>query len=552
VALGIFGALQPRRRFRRAGEQAALVRMSAALSAALAAALPVAGKARAQQPVMRPLSVEEARRLAVARTEDVAAARAGQSRARAQVRAARSAFWPQLSGSGSYERTIESEYEGLFDAESMNGGMGGGMGGGMEGLGELPFGTENTWRLGVSLTQELWSFGRTLSRLAGARAGARQSDIAVGSAAAQAELDAAQAYYDALLADQLLRIAQITLGQAQQTLQLTQLSRAQGQTPEFDLLRAQVTRDNQESVVTQRRSERDLALVRLKQVVGMPLADAIRLTTPLEDAAEVREAEQLARQAAGQARGEATRALSGRDIARAERAAARRSPVREAREVLAAREEALDAARAERWPQLSLTSDYGIVNYPVDLSPDRDDWRTNWTVGVFLTVPLFTGFRTSADIAAADADVAEARVRLRQTERAAAVDNLNASEQVAVARATWEQNARTVSQAARAYQIAELRFEQGISNHLDVVDARVQLDQARVNRARAAHDVHVARIRLELLPRLPLSGAPGAAQANAPATGNQSSADAQGSQTAQPARAPQPGQPRTAPTGASP
>jgi outer membrane protein len=374
----------------------------------------------------------------------------------------------------------------------------------------------------------------------------------VGSAAAQAELDAAQAYFDALLAEQLLRIAQITLGQAQQTLQLTQISRAQGQTPEFDLLRAQVTRDNQESVVTQRRSERDLALVRLKQVTGLALAESIRLTTPLEDAAQVREAEQLARLPAGEAGGRQARELTGGDIARAERSAARRSPVREAREVLIAREEALDAARAERWPQLSLTSDYGRVNYPVDPWPNRDDWRTNWTVGVFLTVPLFTGFRVSADIDAAAAEVSDARARLRQTERAAAVDNLSASEQVAVARATWEQNARTVSQAARAYQIAELRFEQGISNHLDVVDARVQLDQARVNRARAAHDVHVARIRLELLPRLPLSGAAGAAQPAQPAEATTSNQGAAGAQAPQPTRSAQPGQPRTTPTGGSP
>jgi outer membrane protein len=147
------------------------------------------------------------------------------------------------------------------------------------------------------------------------------------------------------------------------------------------------------------------------------------------------------------------------------------------------------------------------VQYPVDVLPDRDDWRTNWTVGVFLTVPLFTGFRTVANIDAAEADVAEARARLRQTERAAAVDNLSAAEQVSVARATWQQNARTAAEAERAYQIAELRFQQGISSHLDLVDARIQLDQARVNRARAARDLHVARIRLELLPRLPVPGA---------------------------------------------
>ena len=71
------------------------MRMAAAIpAAALAALLFVVGLARAQQA--RTLSLQEARRLAVAGTENVAAARATQRRARAQVRAARSAFFPQI------------------------------------------------------------------------------------------------------------------------------------------------------------------------------------------------------------------------------------------------------------------------------------------------------------------------------------------------------------------------------------------------------------------------------------------------------------------------
>ena len=519
--------------------------MCAAAAAAALAWSGGVGEVRADQPAGsatppagptestsgRGLSIQDARSLAVDRTENVSAARAAQRRAGAQVRSARSYLLPQLNGTASYDRTIKSEYDGLFDAPMTGEGMG------MEGIGDLPFGRDNTWRLGLTLSQELWSFGRSLNRLAGARAGARQADIALGSAAAQAELDASSAYYDALLSDELLRISETTLGQAQETLKITELGRSKGQTPEFDLLRAQVTRDNQQSVVTQRRSDRDLAVVRLKQAVGLPLGEDIHLTSTLEEAAEVREAEELARQRSGAlvpsatAAAEAVRLLTGQDIEKARAEAARRAPVREARELVSAREAALGAARAERWPSLSVSSSYGIVNYPVDVFPGSDDWRTNWNVTVFLTVPLFTGFRTVAGIDAAAADVDEARVRLAQTERAAAVDGLTAGEQVAVARATWHQNARTVSQAERAYEIADLRFQQGISTHLDLVDARIQLDQARVNRARAAHDLRVASIRLELLPQLPLGGG-ATSQSAAAAQAAQAAEAAQSAQSA--------------------
>jgi outer membrane protein TolC len=65
---------------------------------------------------------------------------------------------------------------------------------------------------------------------------------------------------------------------------------------------------------------------------------------------------------------------------------------------------------------------------------------------------------------------------------------------------------RTVQQAKRAYQIAELRFQQGASTHLELVDTRVQLEQALLGQARSAHDLRIARLRLALLPALPLGG----------------------------------------------
>ena len=68
---------------------------------------------------------------------------------------------------------------------------------------------------------------------------------------------------------------------------------------------------------------------------------------------------------------------------------------------------------------------------------------------------------------------------------------------------TLETNARAVQQAQRAYQIAELRFQQGASTHLELVDARVQLEQAQLIQARSARNLRIARLRQELLPGLP-------------------------------------------------
>jgi hypothetical protein len=73
--------------------------------------------------------------------------------------------------------------------------------------------------------------------------------------------------------------------------------------------------------------------------------------------------------------------------------------------------------------------------------------------------------------------------------------------------ATWQASAGTVEQAARAYDIAELRYREGISTQLELLDARLVLQLAQVNRAQAARDVQVARARVSLLPELPLGNA---------------------------------------------
>ena len=64
-----------------------------------------------------------------------------------------------------------------------------------------------------------------------------------------------------------------------------------------------------------------------------------------------------------------------------------------------------------------------------------------------------------------------------------------------------------MEQAARAYDIADLRFREGISTQLELLDARLVLQSAQVNRAQAARDVQVSRARVSLLPDLPLGNA---------------------------------------------
>ena len=187
-------------------------------------------------------------------------------------------------------------------------------------------------------------------------------------------------------------------------------------------------------------------------------------------------------------------------------------------------EEGIRVARSQRLPSVSVSSAYGRVAYSG--FPRLGEFRTNWTIGAAASVPIFTGGRLKADDLTARANLVESRARLQLTQELAALDEASTRLELANARAAWESTAGIVQQAERAYEIAELRYREGLSTQLELSDARLLLQQAQNQRAVAARIVQLARVRLALLPDLPLSAAssPAAATQGAGATQQQAPA----------------------------
>ena len=85
------------------------------------------------------------------------------------------------------------------------------------------------------------------------------AELALTTARAQFLFDVTQAYYDAALAERLVSIAEATLNQAEATFRQVQASFSAGTQPEFELLRARVTRDTQRPVIIRQRANREIA-----------------------------------------------------------------------------------------------------------------------------------------------------------------------------------------------------------------------------------------------------------------------------------------------------
>jgi len=179
-----------------------------------------------------------------------------------------------------------------------------------------------------------------------------------------------------------------------------------------------------------------------------------------------------------------------------------------------AQEAFVRVARGQRFPAIQITSGYQRLFYPNTVFPTLSDFRENWTVGASLSVPIFTGGRIRGDEMVAQANLAEARVRLQQTREFAALDARVALNTLEQAEATLRASQGTTGQAVRAYSIDQIRYREGISTQTDLTQSRLLLEQSLANRALAARDVAVARVRLALIRDLPLQ-APSAAAVQA-------------------------------------
>jgi outer membrane protein TolC len=417
------------------------------------------------------LSLEDALRIGSGESETVWVAEAGVMRAVGSEIVSRSGLFPQVSGTASYIRTLRSQFSGLFSS-------GGGSGSGSE-VQDLPFGRTNQYSLGLTLSQFIFDGGQTVARLRASRARRRSTEISVDAARAETLLDVTSAYFDALLTERLVTIAEASLGQQEEILRQTTVAFQVGDKSEFEQLQARVSRDNQLPLVLQNRSRRQEAYLRLKQLLNVPLADEVHLTTTLEE-------------------------LPARFATPSELAADARAPVRQAEEEVNANESLLTGARAERWPSISFNSRYNPVAYPANGLPEFGDFREDWTVTLNLSIPIFTGGRITGDQLVARGNLSEARARLKQTREAAELDVRTSQLDLADAEALLRSNESTVEQARRGYEIAQIRFREGISSQIELQNSRLLFEQAEVNRAQALRNVQVARARLALIRDLPL------------------------------------------------
>ena len=172
------------------------------------------------------------------------------------------------------------------------------------------------------------------------------------------------------------------------------------------------------------------------------------------------------------------------------RAYVSRADYQSAKVQVRAAELARQAAVAENYPSLSVSTNYGVIG------PNFANSHGTVTFQGTLNVPIFQGSRVRADVLQADAALQQRRVELEDLRgriddqvRSAFLDLTSASDLVAVAQSNIDLANQTLTQA-------QDRFAAGVTDNLEVVQAQESVAEANQSYISSLYSHSLAKLNL--------------------------------------------------------
>jgi outer membrane protein len=394
----------------------------------------------------RPLALDEAYRLALARSEELALRGADFDLLVAQAREIKGSILPDIRLNATETlQHVPAGASGLF----------------------LQPNREQAW---VSARQPLFSGLREFLAFRSARDMSEAGRLRLERAKHLLYRDVARGYLDLLAAQDEIRIRGSMVEITEDRLKELRQRLGVGRSRRSELLAAEAQHDQAAAEREQARSAERAAQFQLRFLTGLeedvePVALASAPAQAPLDAALVR------------ARGRA-------DV--------------EARRLEAeAAERNIKVASRARWPVIGADA-----NYYLKRPPSFTD-RVKWDVTITGTLDLFTGGQTTAQVRQQEARRRSARAAFEQAVRAAELEARTAQEDLAAsARVTAAlEKAASAAEANAKAQSEDYRL--GQVTNLDVLGSLTALQQARLTSSRARLDAWWARARLEVAAGVP-------------------------------------------------
>ena len=337
---------------------------------------------------------------------------------------------------------------------------------------QVPFipatvGPFNYFDLRATLTQNLADF-TAINNYRSAREARLANEFYLKDARDLVVLGVAGAYLQAIAAQGRLDAERVQFESAKALYDQTKQRRQVGLAAQYEENQSLVQLQTQQQRLTTLENDLAKQKINLARVTGLPPSDNYQLsdTIPYADPPELAADEAV------------------------KQALQNRSDLKAASKQKLAAERARAAARAERYPSLSVNADYGVIG----LHPTQS--HGTFSVTGTLRIPIWAGGRVGGEVEQAQAavdqrhdEMEDTRSRIESEARTALLDLKAARSQVEVARHNQEVSRRTL-------QLAKQRFDAGIANTVEVVQSQAAVASANLDYITSLFAHNLAKVSL--------------------------------------------------------
>ena len=281
-------------------------------------------------------------------------------------------------------------------------------------------------------------------------------------------------FYQCLLAEKLAQVQQDGLDMANQHLARVEAFFEEGMVSEFDLLRARLEVAKLEPQVLQAQNTYEVAL------------NAFRIHLGSDDASLTPEDEFVLPQ---QLNVELSEAIESGKENRVEL-----ELIDIATEVAMIK---YNAERGNYLPNIALTADYSLYTAAKDLSIERDDFGSRYSIGIGIQIPIFTGLSNTSKRNFAKSEYLQAQYQQRDIEDMVSLEITQNWQNYQHAIQNYEVQSQNIRMAERSLEIAQARYENQVGIQLEVFDARITLSGIRLQYLQSIYNMIIDQLKLK-------------------------------------------------------
>lgn len=437
------------------------------------------------------LTLEDALRVALSENASVKVADMEIERTGYARKGTYASLFPQISGSGSYQRTIKKQV--MYMDFDMGGAFGGGddaasdagsdlspggasagaASGGSSAGGGFEVGRWNTWSAGITAAMPLVN-AQLWKSLKISDADVELAVEKARSSRLETVTQVKQAFFACLLAREAFAVYRSVYENALENLEQTQKKYNAQRASELDLTRARTAVANAVPNVYDAESSVILALWRLKAVMGVDLDENIDVAGALGDY------------------GQQMSSYDGDGLTLENNSSLRQLAIQA--------EQLADAVRVQQYaylPTLALSFNYSLNAMTNDFNFSEYRWSPYSFVGLSLSIPIFSGGQRLNAVRQARVQAAELDIQRIEAERQLKIAIRQYLNQMETANKSLGAAQSALETAQKAYDIAAKSYAVGRSTLTDLNDAQLALTQSQLAVSQAVYNYVVAKSGLE-------------------------------------------------------